>query len=330
MACKLTIIMPAFNASGTIEAAVHSICGQTMDDIQILLVDDGSLDKTLKMMKELGDMDWRVQVMVQEHAGAGAARNAALAKAEGKYVYFADADDVMHDQAAGIMVNKMEETGADLLTFGYRQIRSNNKVTEISAEEDIFDGSVIRSDFTAYTSGSACKVLGSCWNKCFRMDLIRKFDIRFPELTRNEEEVFIMRYLEHAGKIVNIPDVLYDYYPIGIRQAWTRLPDDFCDQVDIFRRIRLIYAKRWQCDNEKTRGFIASEYWGKMLLGLRLCFIPGRNKGYREFSARCEIFRKGLRETVTDTPGKLRRSLLCTLVRWHFTPLAYLWVRGMK
>ena len=324
---KVTIIMPVYNAEDTLGAALDSIWYQSYQNLEILIVDDGSDDKTTYQLKKAREGDPRIQVFTVEHRGAAAARNCALEAATGKYIYFADADDRMESDAIWTMYNYMEQTQADLLTFGYRQIdRKSGTQKEISALAGRFKGEDIRSDYTKWTSGSSCKILGSCWNKCFRRDIIEKYGIKFPEYQRNEEEIFILRYLEHTENICSISEVLHNFYPIDLQKAFLRLPDNYCDEVEEFRRERLSYAERWNCDNGSTREFIAGEYWGKMILGLRLCFNPNKKTGYTEFCRRCSILKQGLSDTG-NLPEKVKGSMIYKCLKAGLTPAVWLLIK---
>lgn len=323
----LTIIMPVYNAQDTFQAALDGIRRQTYKNLEILLVDDGSTDGIRQQIEAVMKQDKRIQIITQKHAGSGVARNAALEVASGRLVYFADADDIMAPNAARVMMNKMENPGTDLLTFGYRQInRKTGAVKEITAGEGRFSGEQIRSEFTKWTSDSPCKVLGSCWNKCFRMDIIKEYGVVFPDLQRNEEEVFIMRYIEHVQDVYNIPDILYDFYPIDLEQAWKRLPDDFCEEVEAFRKERLSFAYQWNCDTPATREFIAKEYWGKMMLGLRMCFNPEKKAGYSEFSRRVKLLLSGLEDTG-NVPASVAGSTMYKLMRRGLIPAVWMLVK---
>lgn len=325
--CLLSIIMPVYNTQDTLPAALDGVCRQTLEDLEIILVDDGSTDGVSGILKGIGEQDERVSVFRQEHAGTAAARNAGLKMAKGRYIYFADADDVMAVNAARIMTDAMESSGADLVTFGFRKRnRRTRDVQEVTAPEKRFSGQEIRHDYTKWTENSSCKVLGSCWNKCFRRDLIEKHNMVFPGLSRNEEEVFIMRYLNEVKDVYQIPDVLYDFYPIGLKQAWERLPEDFCEQVDLFRKERMKYAVKWECDTRQTREFLAKEYWGKMMLGLRLCFNPKQKAGYGEFARRVTMLRRGLSE-LGEVPASVEKSLIYRLMKRGFTPLVWILVK---
>ena len=91
----LSVIIPVYNCEEYLDESVGGILNQTFQDIEVICVDDGSTDNSLKKLQEFAKEDSRMQVFHQENQGGGAARNFALTKATGKYLYFMDADDVI-------------------------------------------------------------------------------------------------------------------------------------------------------------------------------------------------------------------------------------------
>lgn len=89
----VSVIVPVYNAAGQIERCVQSIAKQTVRQIEMILVDDGSKDQSLALCRKLAEKDDRITVVAKENEGAGAARNAGMAVAHGKLLYFVDADD---------------------------------------------------------------------------------------------------------------------------------------------------------------------------------------------------------------------------------------------
>lgn len=307
----LSIIVPAYNAEDTIKKSLDSIRNQTYENIEIIVVNDGSTDGTGAYLDQIIEEDERITYVDITHVGTGSARNEALEEASGTYVYFADADDVMHADAAKIMVDTMEKEGCDLLTFGYNQFQhKTGEMKRVSAPYGSYSGEEIRREFTKWTSDSPCKVLGSCWNKCFRKDIIDTNEIAFPALTRNEEEVFIMSYLSFTDRIVNIPDVLYDFYPINMKKALLVLEENYCYEVDNFREIRLAFAKVWNCETDSVRAFIAREFWGKMMLGLKICKHGKQFENpYQAYCQRLQLLKDGLKE-IGVLPASIKKSKL--------------------
>ena len=91
---EISVIIPVYNCEEYLDESVNGILNQTFNDIEVICVDDGSTDNSLEKLKGFAKNDDRVQVYHQENQGGGAARNFALTKAMGKYVYFMDADDI--------------------------------------------------------------------------------------------------------------------------------------------------------------------------------------------------------------------------------------------
>ena len=95
MSVKVSVILPVYNVSEYLRQCMDSIVGQTLKDIEIICVDDGSTDDSLEILKEYEAKDKRVKVIEQKNAGAGAARNNGLAIATGEYLSFLDSDDIL-------------------------------------------------------------------------------------------------------------------------------------------------------------------------------------------------------------------------------------------
>ena len=93
---KISVIIPAYNAEHTIDRAVGSLLVQDIDEIEIIIVDDGSTDETFAVCEELAESDMRVRIVRKKNGGVSSARNAGLEVAHGEYVMFLDADDVLH------------------------------------------------------------------------------------------------------------------------------------------------------------------------------------------------------------------------------------------
>lgn len=96
---KISVIMPVYNTAGYLREAIESICGQTLRELEILLIDDGSTDDSPAIIREYATRDARIQCYTQSNQGQGAARNHALQHATGEYIYFMDSDDKLEPTA---------------------------------------------------------------------------------------------------------------------------------------------------------------------------------------------------------------------------------------
>lgn len=111
-------MIPVFNAARYLRAALDSVLGQTLHDIEVICVDDGSTDGSATILAECAKEDPRVRVVTQKNAGQGVARNCGLELAQGEYVYFMDADDELGDQEAlACLVAEMDRERLDVLFF---------------------------------------------------------------------------------------------------------------------------------------------------------------------------------------------------------------------
>lgn len=110
---KISIIVPVYNAEKYIDQALNSICGQTYQNLEILLIDDGSTDNSLERCNEWAKRDERIKIHHQENAGASAARNAGIERAAGKYLMFIDGDDWIEANMLDILYRQAEKYQAD-------------------------------------------------------------------------------------------------------------------------------------------------------------------------------------------------------------------------
>ena len=117
----ISVIIPVYNREHLIGECLRSVLAQSHKNLQIILIDDGSTDRTAEICKEFADSDSRVTLLQPGHRGVSGARNAGLDAAQGEYVFFVDSDDVLHPRLLAALVRGMEESGAGL---GGTHIRS--------------------------------------------------------------------------------------------------------------------------------------------------------------------------------------------------------------
>ncbi|MBQ7039801.1 MAG: glycosyltransferase family 2 protein, partial [Clostridia bacterium] len=122
---KVSIIVPVYNAEKYIERCVNSLKNQTLDDIEIILVDDSSTDSSLEICKKMAKEDNRIKVIHKVNEGAGYARNAALEIATGKYIGFADSDDFVEKGMFEALYEKAEKYNSELVMSGVLFVDGN-------------------------------------------------------------------------------------------------------------------------------------------------------------------------------------------------------------
>lgn len=202
---KVSVIIPAYNSEMFLAQTLDCLLAQTLDGIQIIVVNDGSTDSTAQIIAEYAQKNNNIVSVSQQNSGVSAARNNGITYAEGKYTLFLDSDDLLSPDSLEQVYNRLEETGADMaiwriLRFGYGG-EEYNPVADSLAKEDLID---------CFDSRLLWNFL--LGNKCFKTDLIKKSEIRFPPLRYSEDGAFIMQLVfEQKPKITGVFSAVYHY-----------------------------------------------------------------------------------------------------------------------
>lgn len=203
----ISFIVPVYHAEKTIERCVQSILCQQCPSKEIILVNDGSKDGTLEILRALEARHSEITVIDKPNGGAASARNAGLAVCRGEYVAFVDSDDYyLTDHYASDMVKLLEDNEtADLVISGFTLLTPDQQKTYCVPRhtEDIVD---VADRYWQYCRKD---VTNSSCNKLFRKDLIRE---PFPEqMTMGEDAVFVLRYLQNCRQVIFDDNCGYGY-----------------------------------------------------------------------------------------------------------------------
>jgi len=123
---KISVIVPVYNTEKYLAACLDSLVNQTLKEIEIICVDDGSTDSSLKILREYEAKDSRLKVITQENKYAGVPRNTGIDAAAGKYVYFADSDDYCDLSLLEKAYSKLAETHADIVYFNHYRLNMSD------------------------------------------------------------------------------------------------------------------------------------------------------------------------------------------------------------
>lgn len=202
----VSVIVPVYNVEKYLARCIQSVCGQSYQGLEIILVDDGSKDKSGVICDEYAEQDGRIKVIHKENGGLGDARNAGVEKAEGKYLLFVDSDDRIHENLVRDTVETAEKNQADMVIFDYIGEEENgnltdrftfpfsvNRVIEVAEEKEL----IMRS----------CSAV----NKLIRRELWKESGFQFPKGRYYEDLATIPKVMTKTKKIVYLPEVYYYY-----------------------------------------------------------------------------------------------------------------------
>lgn len=203
----LSVVMPALNVETWIDETLRSVLSQDVSDLQVIVVDDGSTDGTLKTLQEWAQRDRRLEVMSSGGVGGGSARNAGVLRARGTYLVFCDADDIVPRGAYRALVEQLERTGSDMAAGRYLKFSASltwDPTQGWPVYKSLVEATTL-DDTPALIRGRAC------WNKMFRLDFWRKHQLSFPDAPRSNDIFPMTAAMRRASSIDVIPDVVYLY-----------------------------------------------------------------------------------------------------------------------
>ena len=199
----VSVIIPIYNAENYLKQCLDSIVGQTLKDIEIICVDDGSTDGSAEILREYQEKDARITVIRQENAGAGAARNKGLDKAKGKYLSFLDADDFFEPDMLEEAYKSAEEDKADYVIFKSGQY--NTETDEYNYPKWVFQEIHIP-PYTPFTYRQLTRnifrvFVGWAWDKLYSREFVIDNNLRFQEQRTSNDLLFVFSALVVAKRI---------------------------------------------------------------------------------------------------------------------------------
>lgn len=206
---KVSVVIPVYNIAAHLEECLDSVVGQSLTDLEILCVDDGSTDESPDILRAYEERDERVRVLTQPNAGPGEARNRGLAAATGEYLIFLDSDDRFEEKFLERMVCRAEETGGDTVICRSVEFDTHSgaeRPSDWMVKTHLTPGDVFSPEEAADTLFQF--TYGWPWDKLYRTDFIRKNGLRFPPLRNSEDLVFVFSALACSERIALLPEVL--------------------------------------------------------------------------------------------------------------------------
>ena len=223
----VSIIVPIYNAEKYLNKCLDSLTKQTKKELEFILVNDGSTDKTEEIIKEYQDK--RIKYFKNKNQGIGKTRNFGISKSSGKYLMFIDSDDYLEKDACEILYKKISKEGADLAICDFYKVYENGKTEEIHLPK--FSSTTLKK-----TPSLINDINLSPWNKIYKRELITKNNLKFIENLKYEDAPFVINAMDKAKKIVKVDECL-NYYVIH-GNSETTVRDKKC--FDILKIVAII------------------------------------------------------------------------------------------
>ena len=223
---KVSIIIPVYNVEKYLERCINSLRNQTLEEIEIILVDDSSTDSSLEICRNAEKDDSRIKVIHKVNEGAGKARNAALDVVEGEYIGFVDSDDFIEKDMFKTLYEKAEKYGSDLVMSGVLFVDGNmfsekggcvrktyfDKDTHFETEDEL---KKLRMGIVGSLPEDAddSKYGMSIWKNLFKTEIIKENNITFMSEREiySEDALFMVDYISCIKKATGINEAFYNY-----------------------------------------------------------------------------------------------------------------------
>lgn len=204
---KISIIIPVYNTEKFLRECILSVQRQTIQDFEILLINDGSTDNSKQVILELAKSDKRIHYFYQENSGAGIARNLGLEKAVGEYIAFLDSDDYYYEKMAlEKMIHACEEHKMSICgSYRIENIDGKFKIPDFFNEVGEIPINGKKVSFLEYQNDFFYQ------SYIYSGDLIRDNDLKFPPYRRYQDPPFLLRAMDIAKEFWVVPTILHCY-----------------------------------------------------------------------------------------------------------------------
>lgn len=296
----VTIVLPIYNVEKYLNRCIKSIVNQTYDNLEIILVDDGSPDRCPEMCDDWAKRDNRIKVIHKQNAGLGMARNTGIESASGEFICFFDSDDYVALDTIEKAYHVAKKETADIVVYGFCPVRGDGKTkTPIipNLSQLTFQGSEIEGYFLPnliapdIKTGAATNLWMSAWTSLYSMDLIRRNEWSWvSERQIISEDVYSLLCLyKWVSKVAVIPEALYFYCENG--GSLTHIY-----KADRYEKIKYFYDSCLSvCDelkySKKIKEQLAYPYLSNTIAALKMIVLSSDSKRDKT---------KHIREIVSD------------------------------
>lgn len=238
---KVSVVIPIYNVEQYLPKCLASIVHQTLQEIEIICVNDGSTDNCLKILKEFKSKDKRIKIINKENGGLGNARNAGLESAKGEYISFIDSDDYIDKNFLELLYNEAKEDDADVACGGIK--RENDGETHFLIN---YSQTVITDDIYQKINISKAAQFSFVWNKIYKHTFLKENELKFMQDIVFEDLVYTPQIMIKSNTLATVPDTFYHYVK--------REKSIFQDKGNVDLEKDKIFALKYMCEYYKNAG----------------------------------------------------------------------------
>lgn len=249
-----SIIIPVYNGEKYIEFCLNSIISQTLKDWELILIDDGSTDKTPELLHKY--VNKNIYLISKSNEGVSVARNKGLDIAKGEYILFVDADDILYPNALSTLYDSQKKMKVDYLRYEYQTIDINGNTLypnyEARARRKVSNQTLDATDCITRIVRNEYFL----WSGVFRKAIIDQYHLRFMEgCTYNEDTLFMLQFFMHSKTHVYLPKTLYGYrkFEVAVTARFTEK-----NYQDVKKMVEIVCGIYTLCKNTSMQKAVKS------------------------------------------------------------------------
>lgn len=294
---KYSVIVPVYNSEQYITECIESVLGQSESSLELVMIDDGSDDASLKIIQRFQQIDSRVKIGHTVHSGPGKARNVGINKAKGEYILFLDSDDYWNRDYLNKISDVLDGVEADIC-FGnqHNDLFVDRVETSIYYNSEIFNSLVSKDDKIEYLFSDEKRCPCSTWNNVYRRKFINENKIAFHEKCLfGEDTDFVFQALEKAKNIISNNINFYFYRKEnGASLTETMSYEKMSQRIEILKKWYFYYLKE---SVERKQVFavcesLSREYFNTFIGADRILQKEGQKEFYKKVYMDREIWEK--------------------------------------
>lgn len=315
----ISVIVPVYNGQNCLADCIDSIEKQTYENLEIIVVNDGSTDQTMAVCESLQVSYNNIKILTLNDEGVSAARNAGIEASEGDFVTFVDADDRLRPEMLRILYNSMVRSGSDVTGCRFF-LWSRESEWEREIVTDAVVGETKIYDTTQYLGEAVLQGNNRCWSKLYRRAVVEQ--VHFQKgLSIGEDMLFLIKMLSVVDRIAEIDYPGYGYYrnPTGaINREFT---PGYMDQITCWQLAR---EEIMRIEPDLEPQVMALCMIGIMLTAGKFAMLPAKKR--RDYQEYVRICRERLREAmkVPGAYGKLSAGYRLKVILFRVFPNLYL------
>ena len=310
----VSVIIPVYNTAPYLRRCLDSVCKQTLQNIEIICINDGSTDNSAEILQQYEEKDSRVCVITQENKGIAVARNIGLQYARGQYIGFVDSDDWIEPNMFALAYNTAQREHVDIVAWGYSlDLMTGQKAIKKEEQKGFHD-----------TEQVVCAILSEgsyrdfLWNKLFSKNFILEKRLKFDEtLAVMEDRYFVFEAALAGGTLFYVPEITY-HYRRDIGSSY-RLNDKSESMFTV--------SSRLVEELENTQYVIATKYakaWYSYSVGALYLYyaLQGCKEKMQFYNMKRKCYIKEYLQIHCKYPAKILRGLLIA-----YMPKVAIWLK---